>query len=82
MDKTPHKEEHLAAYRECKTIREFYNKSFEASDVRKSIVTYKYKSNGTSFESQTKTKLGSTDIGSEPGMPSVCTFVNDFVKLN
>jgi len=34
------------------------------------------------FESQTKTKLGSTDMGSEAGMPSVRTFVNDFVKTN
>ncbi|MFT5244374.1 MAG: topoisomerase-4 subunit B [Psychroserpens sp.] len=74
---------HLAAYREAivKTIREFYNKSFEASDVRKSIVTaISIKVMEPVFESQTKTKLGSTDIGSEPGMPSVRTFVNDFVK--
>ncbi|MFT5714112.1 MAG: topoisomerase-4 subunit B [Flavobacterium sp.] len=74
---------HLAAYREAivKTIREFYNKSFEASDVRKSVVTaISIKVMEPVFESQTKTKLGSTDIGSEPGMPSVRTFVNDFVK--
>ena len=74
---------HLAAYREAivKTIREFYNKSFEASDVRKSIVTaISIKVMEPVFESQTKTKLGSTDMGSEPGMPSVRTFINDFVK--
>ncbi|SHG16436.1 topoisomerase-4 subunit B [Flavobacterium segetis] len=74
---------HLAAYREAivKTIREFYNKSFEASDVRKSIVTaISIKVMEPVFESQTKTKLGSTDMGSEVGMPSVRTFVNDFVK--
>ena len=74
---------HLAAYREAivKTIREFYNKSFEASDVRKSIVTaISIKVMEPVFESQTKTKLGSTDMGCEPGMPSVRTFVNDFVK--
>lgn len=74
---------HLAAYREAivKTIREFYNKPFEASDVRKSIVTaISIKVMEPVFESQTKTKLGSTDMGSEPGMPSVRTFVNDFVK--
>ena len=74
---------HLAAYREAivKTIREFYNKSFEASDVRKSVVTaISIKVMEPVFESQTKTKLGSTDMGSEPGMPSVRTFVNDFVK--
>jgi topoisomerase-4 subunit B len=76
---------HLAAYREAivKTIREFYNKSFEASDVRKSIVTaISIKVMEPVFESQTKTKLGSTDMGSEVGMPSVRTFVNDFVKTN
>ncbi len=74
---------HLAAYREAivKTIREYYNKPFEASDVRKSIVTaVSIKVMEPVFESQTKTKLGSTDMGSEPGMPSVRTFVNDFVK--
>jgi topoisomerase-4 subunit B len=76
---------HLAAYREAivKTIREFYNKSFEASDVRKSIVTaISIKVMEPVFESQTKTKLGSADMGSEAGMPSVRTFVNDFVKTN
>jgi len=76
---------HLAAYREAivKTIREFYNKGFEASDVRKSIVTaISIKVMEPVFESQTKTKLGSTDMGSEAGMPSVRTFVNDFVKTN
>ena len=74
---------HLAAYREAivKTIREYYNKPFEASDVRKSIVTaISVKVMEPVFESQTKTKLGSTDMGSDPGMPSVRTFVNDFVK--
>ena len=76
---------HLAAYREAivKTIREYYNKGFEASDVRKSIVTaISIKVMEPVFESQTKTKLGSTDMGSEAGMPSVRTFVNDFVKTN
>lgn len=72
---------HLAAFREAivKTIREFYNKGFEASDVRKSIVSaVSIKVMEPVFESQTKTKLGSTEIG--PDMPSVRTFVNDFVK--
>lgn len=74
---------HLAAYREAivKTIREFYNKPFEGSDIRKSIVSaVSIKVMEPVFESQTKTKLGSTDIG--PGLPSVRTFVNDFVKTN
>jgi topoisomerase-4 subunit B len=50
----------------CKTIREFYKKSFEASDVRKSIVSaISIKVMEPVFESQTKTKLGSADMGSE-----------------
>ncbi|SHG17343.1 DNA topoisomerase IV subunit B [Flavobacterium defluvii] len=76
---------HLAAYREAvvKTIREFYNKNFEASDVRKSIVSaISIKVMEPVFESQTKTKLGSTDMGSDDGSPavSVRAFVNDFIK--
>ncbi|MDP2687170.1 MAG: DNA topoisomerase IV subunit B [Aequorivita sp.] len=72
---------HLAAYREAlvKTIREFYNKNYDASDVRKSIVTaISIKVTEPVFESQTKTKLGSTDMGG--GLPTVRTFINDFVK--
>lgn len=74
---------HLAAYREAivKTIREFYNKPFEGSDIRKSIVSaVSIKVMEPVFESQTKTKLGSTEVG--PGMTTVRTFVNDFVKTN
>jgi len=72
---------HLIAFREAvvKTIREFYNKGFEPSDIRKSIVSaVSVKVMEPVFESQTKTKLGSTDMG--PDLPSVRTFVNDFVK--
>jgi topoisomerase-4 subunit B len=72
---------HLVAFREAivKTIREFYNKGFDPSDIRKSIVSaISIKVMEPVFESQTKTKLGSTEIG--PDMPSVRTFVNDFVK--
>jgi topoisomerase IV subunit B len=72
---------HLGAFREAivKTIKEFYNKPFEASDIRKSIVSaIAVKVEEPVFESQTKTKLGSTDIG--PNGPSVRTFVNDFIK--
>jgi len=72
---------HLIAFREAlvKTIREFYNKNFEPSDVRKSVVSaVSIKVMEPIFESQTKTKLGSTDVG--PDMPSVRTFINDFVK--
>jgi topoisomerase-4 subunit B len=72
---------HLGAFREAivKTIKEFYNKNFEASDIRKSIVSaISVKVEEPVFESQTKTKLGSTEIG--PNGPSVRTFVNDFIK--
>ncbi|WP_299781077.1 DNA topoisomerase IV subunit B [uncultured Formosa sp.] len=72
---------HLAAYREAivKTIREFYGKNYDASDVRKSIVTaIAIKVMEPVFESQTKTKLGSTDMGGD--LPTVRTYVNDFIK--
>ena len=72
---------HLNAFRETivKTIREFYNKGFEASDIRKSIVSaVSVKVEEPVFESQTKTKLGSTDIG--PDGPTVRTFINDFIS--
>jgi len=72
---------HLGAFREAivRTIKEFYNKNFEASDIRKSIVSaISVKVEEPVFESQTKTKLGSTDMG--PEAPSVRTFVNDFIK--
>ncbi|GHC51961.1 DNA topoisomerase IV subunit B [Ulvibacter litoralis] len=72
---------HLAAFRESvvKTIREFFGKNYEASDVRKSIVSaISIKVMEPVFESQTKTKLGSTDMGGE--LPTVRTYINDFVK--
>ena len=72
---------HLGAFREAivRTIKEFYNKNFEASDIRKSIVSaISVKVEEPVFESQTKTKLGSTEMG--PDAPSVRTFVNDFIK--
>lgn len=72
---------HLAAFREAlvKTIREFYNKNYDASDIRKSIVSaISIKVMEPVFESQTKTKLGSTDMGGD--LPTVRTFINDFLK--
>lgn len=72
---------HLAAYREAlvRTIREFYGKNYDPSDVRKSVVTaVAIKVMEPVFESQTKTKLGSTDMGGD--LPTVRTFINDFVK--
>ena len=74
---------HQAALREAlvKTLRDFYNKNFDASDIRESIVAaISIKVIEPVFESQTKTKLGSTDMG--PDMVTVRTFVNDFVKTH
>lgn len=74
---------HLTAFKEAivRTIKEFYNKNFEASDVRKSIVSaISLKVEEPIFESQTKTKLGSTDMG--PDLATVRTFINDFIKKN
>ncbi|MFK7000343.1 DNA topoisomerase IV subunit B [Flavobacterium oreochromis] len=74
---------HLGAFREAivRTIKEFYNKNFEASDIRKSIVSaISIKVEEPVFESQTKTKLGSTEMG--PNSPTVRTYVNDFIKTN
>ncbi len=72
---------HLAAFREAyvKTIREFYNKNFDATDVRASIVAaISVRVMEPVFESQTKTKLGSQNVA--PDGPTMRTFVNDFVK--
>ena len=72
---------HQNAFREAlvKTIREFFGKNFEASDIRKSIVSaISIKVMEPVFESQTKTKLGSTEMGGD--LPTVRTFINDFVK--
>ena len=72
---------HQAAFREAivKTIREFFGKNFDASDVRKSIISaVSIKVMEPVFESQTKTKLGSTEMGG--GLPTVRTYINDFVK--
>ncbi len=72
---------HLAAFREAfvKTVREFYKKEFDASDIRASIVAaVSIRVQEPVFESQTKTKLGSQSMG--PEGPTLRTFVNDFVK--
>jgi topoisomerase-4 subunit B len=72
---------HLAAFREAlvKTIREFYKKDFDASDVRSAIVAaVAVRVQEPVFESQTKTKLGSQNVGHDG--PTIRTFVNDFVK--
>jgi topoisomerase-4 subunit B len=72
---------HQSAFREsvAKVIRDFYNKNYEASDIRQSIVAaIAIKVIEPVFESQTKTKLGSQEI--EPGGKSMRAFINDFLK--
>lgn len=72
---------HLIAFREAlvKTIREFYHKDFDPSDIRASIVAaISIKVEEPVFESQTKTKLGSKNIS--PDGISVANFIRDFLK--
>ncbi|MEA3477504.1 MAG: DNA topoisomerase IV subunit B [Bacteroidota bacterium] len=74
---------HLASFREAivRTIREFYNKDFETSDVRASIIAaLSIKIQEPVFESQTKTKLGSQLM--EPDGMTIRNYVNDIVKRN
>jgi len=71
---------HQAAFREAivKTIREHFGKNYEAADIRKSIISaVSIKVMEPVFESQTKTKLGSTEMGGD--MPSVRAYINDFL---
>ncbi len=72
---------HLNAFKEAyvKTIREFFNKNFEATDIRKAIIAaISINVEEPVFESQTKTKLGSNDMG--PNGPTVRAFILDFLK--
>lgn len=72
---------HLTAFREAlgRTIKEFYGKNFEYTDIRNGIVAaVSIKVEEPVFESQTKTKLGSRDMG--PDGPTVSKFINDFLK--
>jgi len=74
---------HLSSFREAlvKTLREFYGKNYDASDIRQSVIAaISIKVIEPVFESQTKTKLGSTEIG--PGMITVRTFIIDFLKTH
>lgn len=73
---------HQAAFREAvgRTIKEFFNKNFDLSDVRNGIVgAIAINVEEPVFESQTKVKLGSKDMSPTGGL-SVNKFVNDFVK--
>ena len=71
---------HQSAFREAivKTIREFFGKNYDASDIRKSIISaISIKVMEPIFESQTKTKLGSTEMGGD--FPTVRSYINDFL---
>ncbi len=72
---------HLAAFREAyvRTVREFYKKDFDAADIRQSIVAaVAIRVQEPVFESQTKTKLGSQNVGHDG--PTVRSFIYDFIK--
>ncbi len=72
---------HQSAFREAvvKTIREFFNKSYDAADIRTSIVSaISLRVQEPVFESQTKTKLGSQNMG--PKSPSIRNYINTFIK--
>ena len=74
---------HLASFREAivRTVRDFFNKDFDANDIRASIVaSISIRVQSPVFESQTKTKLGSSDMG--PSGPTIRIFINDFIKKN
>lgn len=77
---------HLNAFKEAfvKTIKEFYSKNFEATDIRKAIIGAIYINVGNPvFESQTKTKLGSTTMGQDKDgneLETIRTFVNNYLK--
>ncbi|MDE7387641.1 MAG: type IIA DNA topoisomerase subunit B, partial [Muribaculaceae bacterium] len=72
---------HLSAFKEAvsRTIKEFYGRNFEYSDIRNGMVAaVAVKVEEPVFESQTKTKLGSRDMG--PDGPTVAKFIGDFIK--
>ena len=72
---------HLSAFKESvgRVVKEYYNKNFEYSDIRAGIVAaISIKVEEPVFESQTKTKLGSKDMG--PDGPTVAKFIGDFIK--
>ena len=74
---------HQSAFREgiVKTLRDFYKKNYDASDIRQSIIaSISLKVMEPVFESQTKTKLGSSEMGGN--LPTIRTYINDFIKVS
>ena len=80
---TAHGGTHLAAFKEglVRSIRDFYKKDFDVTDIRASIVTsLSIRIHNPIFESQTKNKLGSTEMS--PNGPTIKIYINDFLKNN
>lgn len=78
---TPQGGTHLRSFREAvsRTLKEYYGKNFEYSDIRNGMVAaVAIKVENPLFESQTKTKLGSIDMG--PDGPTVNKFISDFIS--
>ena len=78
---TPQGGTHQAAFREAyiKVVRDFFGKDYDAGDIRGGIsAAVAVKVEEPIFESQTKTKLGSQDVG--PNRPTLKSFVFDFLK--
>lgn len=74
---------HLSAFKEAivKTVRDHFNKDYAPEDIRQSIIgAISIRIQEPVFESQTKTKLGSSNISLEENAATVRTFVNDFLK--
>ena len=74
---------HLNSFKEAivKTVRDFFKKNYDSSDIKKSIISaISIKVMEPVFESQTKTKLGSTDMGG--GLPTVRSYIIDFISKN
>lgn len=72
---------HLTAFKEAvsRTLKDYFGRNFEYSDIRNGIVAaIAIKVEEPVFESQTKTKLGSRDMG--PDGPTVAKFIGDFIK--
>ena len=72
---------HLTAFKESvsRTLKEYFKRDFDYSDIRNGMIAaVSIKVEEPVFESQTKTKLGSRDMG--PDGPTVAKFVGDFIK--
>ena len=72
---------HLNAFRDgiVKAVRDFYSKNYDSKDIRASIIgAISVRVEEPVFESQTKTKLGSLNMG--PERPTIATFVGNFIK--